>query len=224
MTTEWCYKDICKEIGAPKQYLPGENRMHPIDTAFMEYCPNLPALDFMSTGFLWHVIGTDLPWLAQFSLPRHSQTSSSWGFTHLLLATALPLLWAPYFISHLGLVLLECYKKLAWDILLGVFFLNCHPYFSYSSYSWIFCLSLYNSPVVVTYVLSFCSSWHLKLILYSSLTLKLSIFFQVSAEDLPFSTCLYQYSHWSFSTVLFLNCIYYMGIHSIFFKGIENKA
>lgn len=112
MITEWCYNDICKDISAPKQSLPGENSMHPIDTAIMEHCPSWPVLDFMSAGFLCRVIGTGLPWLAQFSLPWHSQTSGSWGFTHLL-KTALPLLWAPYFISHLGLVLLEWYTKLA---------------------------------------------------------------------------------------------------------------
>lgn len=115
MITEWCYEDICKEIGAPNQSLPGENSMHPIDTAITEHWPSLPALDFMSVGLLCHVIDTDLPWLVQFSLPRHSQTSVSWRFTHLLKTAALSL-WAPYFISHLDLVLLDCYTNLLWDI------------------------------------------------------------------------------------------------------------
>lgn len=30
---EWYYDDICKEIDAPKQSLPGENSMHPTDMA-----------------------------------------------------------------------------------------------------------------------------------------------------------------------------------------------
>lgn len=137
---EWCHKDICKEIGAPKQSLPGENSMHPIDTTIMEHCPSLPVLDFVSAGFLCHVTDTDLSWWVQFSLPWHSQTAGSWGFTHLLKTTALPLLWAPYSVSHFDLVLLKCYTKLALGYFTGCFLSQSSSLFFILTAEFSFCL------------------------------------------------------------------------------------
>lgn len=140
------------------------------------------------------------------------------------LPKALPVLWAPYLFLTWTLYSLNSTQTLPQDILLGVFFLSHPPYFSCSSYSWIFIVSV-QLTTCGSWCIFYCSSWHMKLIPYGSLPHKLSIFFQISVEDVPFSTCIYllilslQFLLYN-PSILLLNCIKYLGIHDILKKII----
>lgn len=140
---EWYYKDICKEIGAPKQSLPGKKQRAPY-----WHCnyPALPEPAFACFYACW----IPLPcyrytYLSWFSSPW----AGSWGVTHLLKKTALPLWWAPYLFLTWTLYSLSSTQTLPQDILLGVFFLSHPSYCSYNIVHTILIASLYKSPLVV---------------------------------------------------------------------------